>query len=146
MPRDGNRLEQWFEESHEQFHPDVMKMKMAQANVRFARILPHTSLHDLLQEYFAYCDAAKTTQSSDVDRNTQRDFTLRLVMREGCTVDVCLHLYNGRRSAAAPPLYDDGSLHEIDKPAVLLEALSIVLTEDWRATSEASQSPTSSSY
>ena len=49
MPRDWNRLEQWFEESHEQFHPDVMKMKMAQANVRFARILPHISLHDLLR-------------------------------------------------------------------------------------------------
>jgi hypothetical protein len=146
MPRDWNRLERWFEESHEQFQPDVMKMKMTKANVRFARILPHTSLHDLLQEYFAYCTAAKATESSDVDRNTQRDFTLRLVMREGCTVDVCLHLYNGRRSAAAPPLYDDGNLHEIDKQAVLLEALSIVLTEDWRATSEASQSPTSSSY
>jgi hypothetical protein len=56
MPRDWNRLEQWFEESHEQFHPDVMKMKMTQANVRFARILPHTSYYLLLllRHYYYY--------------------------------------------------------------------------------------------
>ena len=132
-------LVEWFTRNREQFHPGVMKTKMTQTNLRFASDLPHTSLCSLRKEYSGYCKAANAQATNDVDRNTQRDLTLRLVVDEECPVAVCLYLYNGLRSAGEPHVCDDANVHEIDQQAVLLEALSIVLTDDWRCAPDEQQ-------
>lgn len=127
MPRAWKLLEQWFADN-EDYRPNLMHAKLTETGFEFPSTLPHISLHDLQQEFFAYCDAATATQDSDLDRQTQRDITIRLVTREGCTPCVCRDLYNGLRMAGAPQLCGASNKH-----AVLLEALSMVLAEDWLA-------------
>ncbi len=125
----------WFAKNKQtEFRPELMKMKMMQENFVFHSDLPAKSLQDLL---ITFCDHANAQHSNAIDRNTQRDLTLRLVRDAECPLQVCIYLYNGLRShgdteALSAPYFHNLATYTVDQHAVLLEALSITLTAAWR--------------
>ena len=122
-------LDKWFNVHYRDiFDPNKMLSISKSRNVRDQTC--SVNFHGIVEDFCSLMN-----RSTDDSRPTQRSFTLEVVNE--LPTYMCLNLYNGVKQDKRHPHVPSHFFKDNYEEAVILEALSIMLTAEWQTTVKA---------